>query len=82
MRTRATNAKSSARPSGRGPGQPPLSERGDPARAMTLKLPPELYDEVERAAARAGLSVSKWARRAFRRAIGTSGARGRRQNGT
>jgi len=49
---------------------------------MTLKLPPELYDEVERAAARAGLSVSKWARRAFRRAIGTSGARGRRQNGT
>lgn len=82
-RTRATHAKPSARPSGRGPGQPPLSERGEPARAMPLKVPPELYDEIKVAARRAGISMSQWARAAFRRSLAVSAARGRRmrQNG-
>ena len=87
-RTRATRATRAtpARPSratGRGPGQPPLSELGGPARAMPIKVPVELYDEVKVAARRAGISISQWARAALRRSVAVAAARGRRsrQNG-
>lgn len=89
-RTRATktrlavaSARPSARPAGRGPGQPTLSERGDPARLMPIKVPPELYEGVQAAARRAGLSISQWARAAFERSLAVSATRTRRarQNG-
>ncbi len=51
----------------RGPWQPPLGD--GPARLMSLKVAPELYDQVKAAAVRAELSVSKWARAAFQRLL-------------
>lgn len=57
----------------RGPGQPPLGK--GPARHLSLKIAPEMYTRITKAADREASSVSDWARGALELALARGSTR-------